>query len=89
MSLILLIGNLRLRMAKETQLESWELGIKLKLTLKPKQISTCPSFHSYNHPPIYPSLIHPSSTHSLADRPSIHRSSIHSLIHLSIVSKYL
>ena len=41
------MGNLRLRMAKETQLKSWELGLKLKLSLKSKSISICPSFHSY------------------------------------------
>ena len=44
---ILFMGNLRLRMAKETQLKSWELGLKLKLSLKSKSTSICPSFHSY------------------------------------------
>ena len=46
-SFILLMGNLRLGMAKETQLKSWELGLKLKLSLKSKSVSICPSFHSY------------------------------------------
>ena len=41
------MGNLRLGMAKETQLKSWELGLKLKLSLKSKSVSICPSFHSY------------------------------------------